>query len=75
VTIDYGDAAVELRVEDDGVGVGALVGVPVDAPSEPGQGLLGMRERAAVYGGSVVAGPRAGGGFRVVARLPLPGIS
>jgi signal transduction histidine kinase len=74
VTIDYGDAAVELRVEDDGVGVGALVGVPVDAPSEPGQGLLGMRERAAVYGGSVVAGPRTGGGFRVVARLPLPGV-
>ena len=68
VTIDYGADAVELRIEDDGVGAHELVG----APSEPGQGLVGMRERAAVYGGSVVAGDRPGGGFRVVARLPLP---
>jgi signal transduction histidine kinase len=73
VTIDYGDAAVELRIEDDGVGVGALV-PSVDGAAERGQGLVGMRERAAVYGGSVVAGPRAGGGFRVRARLPLPGV-
>jgi len=68
VTIDYLDDAVELRIEDDGVGAGALVGAPAGA----GQGLVGMRERAAVYGGSVVTGERPGGGFRVVARLPFP---
>ena len=68
VAIDYRADAVALRIEDDGVGAAALLGVP----SEPGQGLVGMRERAAVYRGSVEAGERPGGGFCVVARLPIP---
>jgi signal transduction histidine kinase len=36
-----------------------------------GQGIRGMQERASALGGVVEAGPRAGGGFRVLARLPL----
>jgi len=37
----------------------------------PGHGLVGMRERVAVYGGSLRTGPRPGGGFRVYAKIPV----
>lgn len=59
---DGGDLLVE--VEDDGTA----------APGEPGNGILGMVERARVLGGSAEAGPRPDGGFRVRARLPVPDI-
>jgi signal transduction histidine kinase len=42
-----------------------------DVPTGSGLGLLGMRERVAAAGGSLVSGPTADGGFRVEARLPL----
>ncbi len=63
IRVCYEPDAVALEVTDDGRGVngGATGG---------GHGLLGMRERVAVYGGSFEAGPRAGGGFRVTVRLP-----
>jgi signal transduction histidine kinase len=62
VTIDYGDEEIGIEVTDDGVGG------PIGAG---GHGLVGMRERAHLYGGHVDATPLPGGGFRVLARLPL----
>ena len=64
VRLRYTEDALEIRVDDDGRGAAA----PDDGR---GHGLAGMRERVAVYGGDVHAGPRPGGGFEVVARLPV----
>ena len=66
-------AAVTLRYEPEGL----IVEVTDDGMAAPagdagGHGLVGMRERIALYGGTVEAGPLAGGGFGVVARLPCP---
>jgi len=63
VTIGYEPGALRLDVVDDGRGVNGRA-------ATGGHGLLGMRERVAVYGGSFDAGPRTGGGFGVSVRLP-----
>ena len=65
VELEWGDDALVLRVADRGDG-GAGPGL-----SGAGHGLIGMRERIRVYGGDVRSGPRPGGGFEVLARLPL----
>lgn len=65
VLLQWTPDALVLEVGDDGRGAAA------DSDGV-GQGLVGMRERAAMFGGTVTAGPRPGGGFRVRARLPLP---
>jgi signal transduction histidine kinase len=56
--------AVELVISDDGLGGAA-------ATDGAGHGLTGMRERAAMYGGSIRAEPDPNGGFTVEARLPV----
>ncbi|PZS38363.1 MAG: histidine kinase, partial [Pseudonocardiales bacterium] len=50
-------------------------GIPRRPTGEPGHGLIGMRERAALHHGTLMAGPQANGGFAVHARLPyqVPG--
>jgi signal transduction histidine kinase len=63
VTVRFAEDAVEVDVRDDGRAAGDGQG--------GGRGLVGMRERAALVGGTLEAGPRPGGGYRVHARLPL----
>ena len=63
VLVAYADGHVELTVTDDGSGDGG--------GESGGHGLVGMRERVAVYGGELQAGPRPGGGYTLHARLPL----
>ena len=64
VTLRYLEDALVLRITDDGRGSAA-------ASDGAGHGLTGMRERVAIYGGWVQAGPRPSGGYHVTARLPL----
>ncbi|MFE9644716.1 sensor histidine kinase [Streptomyces sp. NPDC006365] len=64
VLVGYQDDALKLRIDDDGPATGADAG-------GSGNGLAGMRERAAALGGTIEAGPREDGGFRVLAVLPL----
>ena len=65
VRLRWQAGALELEISDDGRGSGAVNG------AGGGHGIAGMRERVALHGGSVDAGPRAGGGFAVRAQLPL----
>jgi signal transduction histidine kinase len=64
VTIGCADEAVTIEITDDGT-------EPGQQTPAGGHGLAGMRERVAIFGGEFHAGPRAGRGFAVQARLPL----
>jgi signal transduction histidine kinase len=69
VGIEYTDDQLAIEVTDDGQGA------PDRArpAAGTGYGIAGMRERAGLLHGQLSAGPRPGGGFRVAARLPVPG--
>jgi signal transduction histidine kinase len=66
VSLDYGDKQIMASVRDDGARPGPAPGARV------GQGLIGMRERARLYGGTLDAARLPAGGFEVRLRLPLP---
>ncbi|MGP3976117.1 sensor histidine kinase [Streptomyces sp. 8N114] len=64
IRIRYGTDVLELLVDDEGPATGT-------GPTGGGNGLVGMRERAAAFGGTVEAGQRPDGGFRVQVTIPL----
>jgi signal transduction histidine kinase len=63
VTVDYAPSALRIEVSDTGGPLGT---------AGKGHGLVGMRERTALFGGSFAAGPNTDGGFTVRAVFPLP---
>jgi signal transduction histidine kinase len=65
IRVRYTETMLALDVRDDGAGNG------VDPASSSGHGLIGMRERVALFGGELRAGRNPAGGFSVHARLPL----
>ena len=65
VTVTRSGGSVRVSVHDDGAGLSGPV-------SSAAHGIIGMRERAALYGGSLRTGPRPDGGFEVEAVIPLP---
>lgn len=64
VRLTFADGSLAVEITDTGRG-------PAPTPDRIGHGLVGMRERVALYGGILRTGPRSGGGFRVYARIPL----
>jgi signal transduction histidine kinase len=67
VRVRYRPQEVEVEIVDDGVGQSVAPG------TYGGHGLVGMRERVALHGGRLTAGPRSGGGYAVQATFPLDG--
>jgi signal transduction histidine kinase len=65
VRLRYAPRALDIEIRDDGRGSSHVNG------DGAGHGLIGMRERVALYGGVLQTGPREGGGFEIRARLPL----
>jgi signal transduction histidine kinase len=65
VLLQWREASLVLEVTDDGRGAAA-------GSDGAGQGVVGMRERAAMLAGTLAVGPRPGGGYRVRAEIPVP---
>jgi signal transduction histidine kinase len=71
VLVRYSPGAVAVEIADDG-----RPGTADEAPAEgASHGLIGMRERVAVFGGDLTAGPVPGGGYRLAARLPYAAVA
>ncbi|MCH7231555.1 sensor histidine kinase [Glycomyces sp. L485] len=64
VVVDYGELQFSVSIGDSGRGAPVMTGF------SGGHGLIGMRERATLYGGTLQAGPQSGGGYLVEARFP-----
>jgi signal transduction histidine kinase len=80
VRVAYLPHSLEVTVTDDGAGPSAPVSgadrsVPATSVPRGGHGLIGMRERARLYGGAVEIGPRAEGGFGVHLTLPTSAVA
>ena len=73
VTVEYREDEVTVEIVDEGRGGEPADGQSRDTTVRGGHGIVGMRERASLLHGHFEAGPRPEGGFRVRARLPLPG--
>jgi signal transduction histidine kinase len=82
VLVRYGKDDLTVQVDDNGRGVESASGRPESdsdrqarrsgrSGRSAGSGIRGMHERVAALGGELTTGPRPGGGFRVLARLPL----
>jgi signal transduction histidine kinase len=67
VRVRYRPEAVEVEIVDDGLGEAEVTA------KSGGHGLIGMRERVALHGGQLTAGPRPGGGYAVRATFPVDG--
>ena len=75
VRLSYEPTALVVEVADGGRPIPAAAPAPdaggAGVPAGAGMGLLGLRERVALYGGEFAAGPRPGGGWLVTARMPV----
>ncbi|MGP4114248.1 sensor histidine kinase [Streptomyces sp. 4N509B] len=65
IDLNYGEEVLTLKISDTGAGSGTV------KSSEDSYGLRGMRERAALYDGTLTTGPARDGGFEVTLRLPI----
>jgi signal transduction histidine kinase len=73
ITLDYRPSGLTVEVTDDGPPCPSACPQPAGRPADipgAGRGLLGLRERVILHGGEFDAGPRPGGGWRVIGRFP-----
>jgi signal transduction histidine kinase len=71
IRVSYGDTSLGIQIEDDGGGAGGFS--DAGGATAAGNGIAGMRERARLLGGELIARPKPGRGFIVRATLPLGG--